>query len=73
MWIDVISANDERHLINTDTIVDVQYFEDTNLSAITFVRSAFPSLYVRGNILIDIKKALLAEKRSVHRIGEQHV
>lgn len=60
MWIKVTTTDNQNHLINVNEIMDLTYTKDTNLTIITYARSAYPSSYVRGNIIPEITKHLSA-------------
>ena len=43
-------------LINAETITSVYYEEKTNLTVINLTRSAYPSIFVEGNIMPEYEK-----------------
>ena len=72
MWLELVDANNIKHLVNLNGIIDIQYLEETNLTMITFSRSAFPSIYIRGNVMTEIKKIMQSDIIDVRRVtGEQ--
>ena len=74
MWIKVTTTEKEKakHLINVDKIMDINYSEETDLSIITFDRSAYPSLYIRGNIMSELAKLIASEGGSVATITSKN-
>jgi len=69
-WFYLTTSDGERTLINADTIMNVKYLKDTDLTVIEYIRSAFPATFIRGNILLDIKRILTAHDNWVTQIGE---
>jgi hypothetical protein len=49
--------------------MNVYYNAETDLTVINFIRSAYPSVYVRGNIMMDIKRLLTSHDNYVSKIG----
>lgn len=60
MWIKLTTTDKNKHLINVDKIMDVYYSEETDLSVITYDRSAYPSSYIRGNIVPELTKIIMS-------------
>lgn len=69
-WFYLTNADGEKILVNAGAIMSVKYSKDTNLTIIDYIRSAYPSLFVRGNIIPDIKRVLSAHDNWVTQIGE---
>ena len=70
-WFEISTAEKkEKMIINADAIMSVKYNAETNLTIIDFIRSAYPSAYVRGNIIPDIKRLISMHGNYVTRIGE---
>lgn len=70
-WLEVTNSNNEKVLINANAILDVSYKEETNLTIINFIRSAYPSAYIKGNVTQDIKRHFLCSHgNNVGRIGD---
>jgi len=69
-WFEITTASEEKMLINAEHILNVKYNKETNLTIIDFNRSAYPSVYVRGNIMLDIKRLMSSHNSYVTRIGE---
>jgi len=67
-WFQVTTANEEVHLINVSAILSVMYHEDTDLTEITFIRSAFSPIFVRGDIMLTIKRLLTSHDHYVSTI-----
>ena len=60
----------EKVLLNASSILSVYYNDETNLTIIEVNRSAYPAIYVRGNIMPDIQRLLNSHDHFVSRIGE---
>lgn len=69
-WFYLTTSDGEKVLVNADAIMSVKYLKDTDLTMIDYIRSAFPSLFIRGNIVPDIKRVLSAHDNWVTQIGE---
>ena len=70
-WIEVdtISGNETyKTLINLESVINVRYHKETNLTIIDCKRAAFPSIYVRGDITMDIKRLLSSHGNYVSKI-----
>ena len=61
MWIKVVATDNTPHLINEDNIIEVSYDENEDLSIITFLRSAYGSVCIKGNIIPELTKVLAAK------------
>ena len=57
-WVKIKTKDDIKHIINTDTIMNIEYHSDTDLTEIVFTRSAYPSIYVKGDITKEFSRAL---------------
>lgn len=69
-WFKCIDKTGTKRIINTDAILSVTYLTSTNLTEITFIRSAFPPLFIKGDVLKDIERLLSAHDHYVSKIGE---
>ena len=70
-WFCMTNADGEKIIINANAIMDVKYLKDTNLTVIDYIRSAYPSTYVRGNVMTEIKKVLSSHNNNyVTQIGD---
>lgn len=69
-WFYLTTSNDEKILVNANAIMSIKYSKDTDLTIIDYVRSAYPSTFVRGNIMMDIKRVLNSHDNWVTQIGE---
>ena len=65
----VRGVGNKKMLINAETITSVYYEENTNLTVINLTRSAYPSIFVEGNIMPDICRLLDAHDHYVSHIG----
>ena len=68
-WFIVKDSDDRKVMINAESIMTVSYAKDTNLTVINFTRTAYPPLYVRGDITPDIKRLLNAHEHYVSNVG----
>lgn len=71
-WIEVDTVTGEetnKTLINLEAVANIEYHEKTDLTIITYIRSAYPSTYIRGDITRDIKRLLSSHDNYVSRIG----
>lgn len=66
-WIEITDRKNNKHLINVQHIIDVVYLKDTDLTMIEFSRSAFPAIYINGNVVKDVKRAI---NGTITRVGE---
>jgi len=69
-WFIINEVKEGKTIINASSILKVHYNEETNLTIIDFNRGAYPSVYVRGNIMTDIRRLLSAHGHYVSQIGE---
>lgn len=65
----ITGKEEQRTLINVNSIMSIRYSDETDLTIIDFIRSAYPSLYVRGDIVPDIKRLLSSHGDYVSQIG----
>lgn len=71
VWFEVENSDGKKHLINLNAVIDIVYHNDTDLTEIVFVRSAYPAIYIRGNKIKEIRKFILTcAENNVCRIGE---
>ena len=71
VWFEAENTEGNKHLINVNAVSDVIFHEGTDLTEIVFIRSAYPSVYLRGNKIKEIRKFILTSaENNVCRIGE---
>jgi len=70
MWIKLTTTDGINHLANGNAIMDVTYNEETDLTVITFIRTAYSSLYVRGDITKKFILAVMSSKEQIHNLGD---
>ena len=68
-WFEITTADGEKCLINASAVMNIYYTTETDLTTINFIRSAYPSVYARGNLMTDIKRLLSAHDNYVSKIG----
>ena len=68
-WFEVTNTDGEKILINASTIMSVRYNEKTNLTIIDFIRAAWASVYVNGDITLNVKRLLSSHDHYVSKIG----
>lgn len=70
-WFDVTPIKEQdRMLINANAIMSVEYNDEIDLTTINFIRAAYPSVCVRGDVMKDIRRLLSSHDNYVTRIGE---
>jgi len=69
-WFEMTDADGGKHLINAESIMEMTYSADTNLTIISVNRAAYGSLYIRGNVIPEFRKIFSANNYFIGRIGE---
>ena len=67
-WFKVTDTNNIKRIINANTIMFISYLEDTDMTEITFARSAYSPLFVKGNVMRDIERLLSSHDHYVSTI-----
>ena len=71
IYLNCVTGKEERKtLVNFNAVQSVYYSKDSDLTVIDFIRSAYPPLYVRGNIMMDIRRLLSSHGAYVSTIGD---
>lgn len=71
IWLEIITTNGQKHLINVNHVIDVYYSAESNMTIITMDRAHFGAFYIRGNKATEISKIIARNDKSIlHKIGE---
>jgi len=68
-WIYVKTTEDVVMNINLDAVMCFYYKADTDLTVIEFTRAAYPAVYVKGDITLNIRRLLNTHNSYVSQIG----
>ena len=58
MWIKITTTDGAKHIVNESNLMDAYYSEESDLTIINFSRSAYPAIYVKGNIVPELTKVI---------------
>lgn len=66
-WIEFVNSNDDKVMINMDSVAEVVYNKDTNLTEI--INPFMERITVKGDCVTDIKRLLTSHDHYVSRLS----
>lgn len=70
IWIEVTDTEGAKHLVNLNNIVEIQYFDNTDMTMIVCSKIGQSPIYINGNKINAIKRTLNTGEHYVTKIGD---
>lgn len=71
IWLEIENERGNKHIININSVMDIVYHEESELTEVVFIRSSYPSVYIKGNKTKEVRKILSSHiANDVIRLGE---